>query len=139
MCRASISCVSVCRGREGGREGGGDNELACVTKLAASGWGTEIHTQTAIYQLCHLFLSLILDKALFMEVTDEQRKLAQQARMYGEQMQALSESAGGKKVCALYCIYQFKHLENVYYFDYSRQCCAMFLSAVVRYFAMIRT
>jgi hypothetical protein len=38
-----------------------------------------------------------IDKALFMEVTDEQRKLAQQARMYGEQMQALSESAGGKK------------------------------------------
>lgn len=33
-----------------------------------------------------------------MEVTDEQRKLAQQARVYGEQMQALSESAGGKKV-----------------------------------------
>jgi hypothetical protein len=38
-----------------------------------------------------------IDKALFMEVTDEQRKLAQQARMYGEQMQALSESAGGRK------------------------------------------
>ena len=38
-----------------------------------------------------------------MEVTDEQRKLAQQARMYGEQMQALSESAGGRKVCKLYC------------------------------------
>jgi hypothetical protein len=38
------------------------------------------------------------DKPLFMEVTDEQRQLAQQARMYGEQMQALSESVGGKKV-----------------------------------------
>jgi hypothetical protein len=37
------------------------------------------------------------DKPLFMEVTDEQRQLAQQARMYGEQMQALSESVGGKK------------------------------------------
>ena len=43
-------------------------------------------------------LCVSAEKALFMEVTDEQRQLAQQARMYGEQMQALSDSATGKKV-----------------------------------------
>ena len=32
-----------------------------------------------------------------MEVTDEQRQLAQQARAYGEQMQALTDSNGAKK------------------------------------------
>ena len=45
----------------------------------------------------------LADNALFMEVTDEQKQLAQQARMYGEQMQALSDSAGGKKVCCEEC------------------------------------
>ena len=38
--------------------------------------------------------------ALFMEVTDEQRRLAQQARAYGEQMQALTDTNSAKrKVC----------------------------------------
>jgi hypothetical protein len=37
------------------------------------------------------------DKALFMEVTDEQRQLAQQARAYGEQMQALTDTNGAKR------------------------------------------
>ena len=49
-----------------------------------------------------MFFASTAEKTLFMEVTDEQRQLAQQARKYGEQMQALSESAGGKKVCEIY-------------------------------------
>ena len=49
-----------------------------------------------------LFFASTAEKTLFMEVTDEQRQLAQQARKYGEQMQALSESAGGRKVCEIY-------------------------------------
>ena len=32
-----------------------------------------------------------------MEVTEEQRQLAQQARAYGEQMQALTGTDGGKQ------------------------------------------
>lgn len=42
----------------------------------------------------HFFCS---DRALFMEVSDEQRQLAQQARVYGEQMQAISGISEGKK------------------------------------------
>ena len=41
------------------------------------------------------------DKALFMEVTDEQRQLAQQARAYGEQMQALTDTNGAKRKVGL--------------------------------------
>ena len=34
---------------------------------------------------------------LFMEVTDEQRQLAKQARMYGEQMQGITGVNKGKR------------------------------------------
>ena len=37
------------------------------------------------------------EKALFMEVSEEQRQLAQQARAYGEQRQALTDGGGGRK------------------------------------------
>ena len=44
-----------------------------------------------------MILNNYLEKTLFMEVTDEQRQLAKQARMYGEQMQAISGTNGVKK------------------------------------------
>ena len=51
------------------------------------------------------------DKALFMEVTDEQRQLAQQARAYGEQMQALTDTNGPKrKVCQHFFIASLFHV-----------------------------
>ena len=37
-----------------------------------------------------------------MEVSDEQRQLAQQARMYGEQMQAITDIKEGKKRVHIY-------------------------------------
>lgn len=37
-----------------------------------------------------------------MEVSDEQRQLAQQARVYGEQMQALSDISEGKNKVYMY-------------------------------------
>lgn len=41
------------------------------------------------------------EKALFMEVSEEQRQLAQQARAYGEQRQALTDGGGRKKQVVL--------------------------------------
>ena len=55
-----------------------------------------------VYMYPHILDS---DKALFMEVTEKQRQLAQQARAYGEQMQALTDTEGGKKkVVVLVCV-----------------------------------
>lgn len=73
--------------------------LACLFDYRNYSTSDMHYWERTMYIIHILFVCIYLDpdKALFMEVTEEQRQLAQQARAYGEQMQALTEAGGGKK------------------------------------------
>ena len=67
-------------------------------------FGTTIPTSFCMFTLvCTNLYNVDPEKALFMEVSEEQRQLAQQARAYGEQRQALTDGGGRKKQVVIYC------------------------------------
>lgn len=65
-------------------------------------WRCNPHIFLCVYTCVYIY-NVDPEKALFMEVSEEQRQLAQQARAYGEQRQALTDGGGRKKQVVLYC------------------------------------
>lgn len=63
----------------------------------------------------HVYACVDPEKALFMEVTEEQRQLAQQARAYGEQRQALTDGGGRKKQVYTTCTFDCSGMKFVLY------------------------